>query len=114
MLQILTEDPRPLSKLIKPLRKYWQSGEINFRMPSDEQKQQVIARVEEKFQGKEQFKLDGLSVIDKKWQFNVRFSNTEPVVRLTAESFEGGSQMQKLVHEVESVITGLGGIRLTR
>lgn len=113
-LEILSDDPRPLSKHIKPLRKYWQSGEINYRMPTDEKKQQVLPKIAEKFQGNEMFRLDGLSVRSKHWQFNVRFSNTEPVVRLTAESFTSRQDLDQLVHNVESVILALDGARQAR
>ena len=76
----------PLSELVRPLRKYSQSGEINTKVSGDPA--EVLARIKKNFEGKADrvFELDGVSVEFKDWWCNVRMSNTEPLVRLNLEA----------------------------
>jgi len=113
-LQLLTDDPKPISQQVKPLQKYWQSGELNYRLPTDDRKQQVLAAIEETFRDQHIFKLDGVTVKADSWHFNVRLSNTEPVVRLAAESMMNLEDLQQLLKKIEAIITGLGGTRQAR
>jgi len=110
-LQLMSDENRSLAELVKPLRVYWQSGEINFKMPGEEQKQKVLAQIESQFSKFEIFKLDGTSVTSPDWQFNVRFSNTEPVVRVAVESFVSAAELDKLLAQVEGIIMSLGGTK---
>lgn len=48
-LQIITDENRSLTQLVKPLRVFWQSGELNYKLPNDEQKQKVLRQIEETF-----------------------------------------------------------------
>ncbi|MFP3900273.1 MAG: phosphomannomutase/phosphoglucomutase [Acidimicrobiia bacterium] len=73
----------PLSELRRPFDRYAASGEINFRV--DDQAA-VIERVAEAFAGAEQDRLDGLTVDAGDWWFNLRPSNTEPLLRLNLEA----------------------------
>jgi len=113
-LQVLTDDPRPISEQIKPLRRYWQSGEINYRLPSDELKEEVLRAIERDFNDRPMFKLDGVSVEASDWHFNVRLSNTEPVVRVTAESLKSEAELRALLSGIERLILRLGGSRQLR
>jgi phosphomannomutase len=84
LLDILADSGRPLSELVKPLRRYASSGEIN-RHVGDVPG--LLAALEADHAGKaEVSKLDGLLVRHPDWWFNVRASNTEPVVRLNLEA----------------------------
>jgi phosphomannomutase len=74
---------RPLSALVAPIRRYAASGEINSRV-SDPAR--VLAAIKESYSGGRLFELDGISVEFKDWWFNVRRSNTEPLVRLNLEA----------------------------
>lgn len=65
------------------LGKFPVSGEINFEVAN---KDKVLKRVEEKYQDGEISKLDGLTVGFKDWRFNLRPSNTEPLIRLNIEA----------------------------
>ena len=71
----------------------------------------VLRRVEERYSAENVFKLDGVSVESTNSWFNVRLSNTEPVVRLTAESLESHEALKALVGEIESLISEFGGAR---
>jgi phosphomannomutase len=108
-LHLLTGENRTLTQLVEPLRTGWQSGELNYKLPTDEQKQKVLRQIEDRYARFEIFKLDGISVKSPEWQLNVRFSNTEPVVRVVAESFVSQANLDHLLAEVEQMITALGG-----
>jgi phosphomannomutase len=112
-LKLMTQDKSPLSERIAPLRRYHHSGEINFRFPEQRAMQDVLEKVEQTYSGCRVFRLDGVSVQGDSWWLNVRPSNTEPVVRLTAESLESPEALARLVSEVENVIATSGGVRKT-
>ncbi|MSO25764.1 MAG: phosphomannomutase/phosphoglucomutase [Candidatus Nanopelagicaceae bacterium] len=80
----LMDSNKPLSNLLKPYRRYFSSGEINNKV-KDVTKS--IKAVEEKYQGNYQLDhLDGLTVTADSWWFNLRPSNTEPLLRLNVEA----------------------------
>ncbi|MEX2215367.1 MAG: phosphomannomutase/phosphoglucomutase [Phycisphaeraceae bacterium] len=86
ILSVLGQSDKPLSEMVAPFKKYPQSGEINFRT---EDKDAVLAELEKKYADAAIDKLDGVSIDDwskKGWWFNVRASNTEPLLRLNAEA----------------------------
>ena len=78
---------KPLSALIAPLKKYFQSGEINTKTTTPPA--EILAKIKETYAAKAKvFELDGVSVdaweAEGYWA-NVRMSNTEPLVRLNLE-----------------------------
>jgi phosphomannomutase len=73
----------PLSELVAPLDRYAASGEVNSRVDDPPA---VIERVAEHFAGADQDRLDGLTVDQGSWWFNLRPSNTEPLLRLNLEA----------------------------
>jgi len=83
ILKILSEKQEPISKLIRPFKKYFHSGEVNFKVKN---KKKALEALRDKFRGGKTLKIDGLRVDFKDWWFLVRLSNTEPVVRLTVEA----------------------------
>jgi phosphomannomutase len=80
---IVSASGKPLSELIKPIQRYVASGEINSEV-SDASA--VLNRIREHYQDGKQFDLDGISVEYDDWWFNVRTSNTEPLIRLNVEA----------------------------
>jgi phosphomannomutase len=79
----LSKSERTLSQLLEPYRRYSSSGEINSRVDDPLAKIEEIARA---FRDARQDRLDGLTVeFDDRW-FNVRPSNTEPLLRLNVEA----------------------------
>ena len=80
---LLSEAGRPLGELVAPLRRYHASGEINFQVAD---KDAAIARIAKQFADGHLYYLDGISVKYPDWHFNVRKSNTEPLLRLTLEA----------------------------
>ncbi|WP_172295703.1 phosphomannomutase [Pseudoruegeria sp. HB172150] len=85
VLAHMSDTGKKLSELVEEMRaRHPSSGEINFRLSDPES---AVATVEDTFaQGGEIDRLDGLSVAYKDWRFNLRKSNTEPVVRLNVET----------------------------
>ncbi len=83
LLDLLRETGRPLSELVRPHRKYFATGEINFRV---EDKEGTIRRLAELFSDGRIDYLDGITVEYDDWWFNVRPSNTEPLLRLVLEA----------------------------
>ena len=84
LANIVSRSDKPLSELIAPLRKYFASGEINTHVTRDPQA--ILAEIRAKYADGRMFELDGVSVEYADWWFNVRCSNTEPLVRLNLEA----------------------------
>jgi phosphomannomutase len=80
---IVSAADRPLSALIDALRRYHASGEINFTV---EDPDAVLERLRHQYSDGDVLDLDGISVNYDDWWFNVRKSNTEPLVRLNLEA----------------------------
>lgn len=83
LLKALAQAGKPLSEFIQPLQKYVQSGELNFRVADPET---VVEALAAKYDDGRQSRLDGLTVEYDDWWFNIRKSNTEPLVRLNVEA----------------------------
>ena len=84
LANIVSKSQQPLSELIAPLGRYFQSGEINSKVADAAAS---LAKVKAAFP--DFFELDGVSVdrwAAEGWWFNVRMSNTEPLVRLNLEA----------------------------
>jgi phosphomannomutase len=83
MLNFLSLKQEPLSRLIHPLQKYYATGEINIRVKDTET---VFAALEAHYGDATKDHLDGLSIDYGPWWFNLRASNTEPLMRLNLEA----------------------------
>lgn len=83
VLQRLSETGKPLSQLLAPYRRYEASGEINSEVTDQGA---ALERVAAAFSDGRQDRLDGLTVEYEDWWFNVRPSNTEPLLRLNVEA----------------------------
>jgi len=79
----LSSAGEPLSDVLAPFRKYFDSGEINSRVDDPKAKVEQIAAA---LADGRQDRLDGLTVEYPDWWFNVRPSNTEPLLRLNVEA----------------------------
>ena len=83
VLEALSESNDVLSDLRKPFERYSSSGEINTQVADTSA---VLDAVSAHYQGREQDRLDGLTVDCGPWWFNLRPSNTEPLLRLNLEA----------------------------
>jgi len=82
-LELLSTENRPLHEMVKEIDPYFRSGEINSRVSSISEK---IKQVSEVFQSGQQDTLDGLTITYDDFWFNLRPSNTEPLLRLNVEA----------------------------
>ncbi|ANH36600.1 Phosphomannomutase/phosphoglucomutase [Nocardioides dokdonensis FR1436] len=104
-LAALAETDVPLSQLLAEYERYPLSGEINSEVADQAA---VIADIETRYADREGVRtdrLDGLSVLHADWAFNVRGSNTEPLLRLNAEG-KDEQTMTTVRDEVLSMIRG--------
>jgi len=100
LLRIVSEDQRPLSQIRLDVERYSASGEINFTVTDQ---QDVMDRVAAVFVDADIDRLDGLTVdLGDRW-FNLRPSNTEPLLRLNAEAPDE-SEVARLVEQVSQVV----------
>ena len=74
---------QPVSNLVAPLRKYFSSGEINSKVADVKI---ILDQIRKKYADGNMFELDGISSEYSDWWFNVRASNTEPLLRLIVEA----------------------------
>jgi phosphomannomutase len=87
MLELMSRKGQALHELLAPLRaKYFISGEINTKAKSMEDVQRKVAGLAAMYAGEHVYQLDGVSVEAADWHFNVRASNTEPLLRLNLEA----------------------------
>jgi phosphomannomutase len=102
ILEELSQQDAKLSELLAPMRsKYFISGEINSEVTDAQAKMDEIA---ERFSDAEQKQLDGISIDYADWHFNVRASNTEPLLRLCLESLVSEADMEAKRDEVLALI----------
>jgi phosphomannomutase len=102
MLEMLAREGAKLSELLAPYReRYFISGEINSEVSDAEGKMRQIA---ERYSDARQEELDGISIDYEDWHFNVRSSNTEPLLRLCLESLVSPEDMERRRDEVLELI----------
>lgn len=102
ILELLSVEGKKLSELLAPLRsRYFISGEINSEVRDADAK---LAEIEARYADATITHVDGVSVDYDDWHFNVRKSNTEPLLRLTLESLVSREDMERRRDEVLSLI----------
>jgi phosphomannomutase len=102
ILELLSVEGRKLSELLGDYRStYFISGEINSTVDDAAAK---LAEIEARFAGARIGHLDGVSVDYDDWHFNVRSSNTEPLLRLCLESLVSRADMERKRDELLEII----------
>jgi phosphomannomutase len=102
ILELLSIRGERMSELLEPFRsRYFISGEINSEVADPQAKIEELAS---RYHDGRQFRLDGISVDYDDWHFNVRPSNTEPLLRLCLESLRSHEDMERRRDEVLAVI----------
>jgi phosphomannomutase len=106
ILELMSKKGQSLHELVKPLaERYFISGEINTKLKSMDEVPAKLELIAAKYADGHQYKLDGLSVEYADWHFNVRPSNTEPLLRLNLEATTRELMEQKR-DEVLALIRG--------
>ena len=102
ILQLMSEENKPFSQLVEEMiAAYPCSGEINSEIADPAGK---IIEIEKKYSDGKINKLDGLSVEYDNWRFNLRMSNTEPIIRLNVEAKGDIRLMEKKTKELLHLI----------
>ncbi|HEY7891035.1 MAG TPA: phosphomannomutase/phosphoglucomutase [Solirubrobacteraceae bacterium] len=102
ILEHLSRTGKRMSELLAPYReRYFISGEINSEVSDQQAKMREIA---ERYADAHQEELDGISIDYEDWHFNVRPSNTEPLLRLCLESLRSRQDMERRRDEVLELI----------
>ncbi len=102
MLELLAAEGRPLAELMTEFRsRYFISGEINSEVDDQKAKMEEIAS---RYSDGQITRLDGISVDYPEWHFNVRPSNTEPLLRLNLESLVSRQDMEAKRDDVLGLI----------
>ena len=99
LLQIISKTDRKVSEITKELSPYAKGAEINFEVKD---KEAILNKVKEKYSDGKQDYLDGVTVEYDNWWFNVRSSQTEPLLRLTIEA-----DTQELLKQKKKELTAL-------
>ena len=96
MLELMSRKGQTLHELLAPLRsKYFISGEINTKMPDMRVVQEKVDALSARYSDAKTYTMDGVSVEYPDWHFNVRASNTEPLIRLNLEATTEQKMEQK-------------------
>jgi phosphomannomutase len=96
MLELMSRKGQTLHELLAPLRaKYFISGEINTKMPDMKVVQEKVDALSARYSDAKTYTMDGVSVEYPDWHFNVRASNTEPLIRLNLEATTEQKMEQK-------------------
>jgi phosphomannomutase len=104
ILELMSKKGQSLRELLEPLRqRYFISGEINTKLKSMDAVPAKLEEIAAKYVDGEQYQLDGISVEYPDWHFNVRASNTEPLLRLNLEA-KTPDLMERKRDEVLSLI----------
>ncbi len=102
--RLISQSGRSLGELVAEMQaKYPCSGEVNMLVPSAED---ALATAERRYSDGTIDHVDGLSVAYDNWRFNLRPSNTEPVVRLNVESRGDADLVAEKVEEILSLVSG--------
>ncbi|HEV2974487.1 MAG TPA: phosphomannomutase/phosphoglucomutase [Solirubrobacteraceae bacterium] len=102
VLELLAREGKSMSQLLAPYHeRYFISGEVNSEVADADAKIEEIAA---RYSDARQERLDGISIYHEDWHFNVRSSNTEPLLRLCLESLVSREDMERRRDEVLALI----------
>lgn len=83
VLAVMTREGKKLSKIIQEIKRSYESGEFNFKVTNASV---ILEKLKEKYSDGTLSDLDGVAISYPDWRFNVRSSNTEPLLRLNVEA----------------------------
>ena len=104
VMELVCQTRKPLSKLVgQMIEKYPSPGEINFQVKEPESS---LERVKKNFESSALSVdyTDGISMEFESWRFNLRTSNTEPLVRLNIESRSDQLVIEEYVNKINSLL----------
>lgn len=96
LLEAMGKSGKPVSKLLEEFKSSFESGEYNFVLPETVNTNELLERISQDYKDGQISHLDGLAVDFPDWRFNIRASNTEPLLRLNLEANSEDLMKQKL------------------
>lgn len=109
LMKILQDSGKKLSELVEPFKRGYYSGEINIAVNNSARQSEIISVLKNKYQNEKIDELDGLTVENPDWWFNIRQSNTEPAMRLIVEAITEELMKEKIgeiKNEIENKMAG--------
>src|SRR3990167_8588746 len=100
ILKVISDENKPLSEIIKEVKRSYELPEYNFEVTNSKE---IIEKLKEKYKDGKFWDIDGVSISYDDWRFNVRTSNTEPLLRLNVEGYNG-DEVEKRYEELKSFI----------
>jgi len=107
LLDVLSRSKKPLSKIVAELMTSFESGEYNFELPKETNKEKFLEKILKNYSDGKLNQMDGISVDYPDWRFNIRSSNTEPLIRLNLEG-DNKNLMEEKLKEVKDLILSFG------
>lgn len=107
ILDLISRKNTSLSKLLKEVHSSYESGETNYKLPLHLTLTNLFKKIKKLYQNKKIIEIDGLTIENKNWRFNLRGSNTEPLVRLNLEANNQELLNDKL-SEIKEVLDNQG------
>lgn len=97
VIELMFRENKKLSEIVEPfIQKYFISGEINFPLPDRKKIKSILEKAAKIYQDGKIEHIDGLSVEYHRWRFNLRASNTEPLLRLNIEAISEKNLKEKM------------------
>lgn len=104
ILDVLSRKNKPLSQVVKELQTAFESGEYNFLLKEGLTSAQIVDEIKKTYSDAKFLTIDGISVYYPSWNFNIRASNTEPLLRLNVEADSQKLTAEKLNELKEKII----------
>lgn len=105
IFEILSEENKTFSQLVKQFYTSYESGEFNFKLNENIANKEIMEKIAQDFSDGKISWLDGLSVDYQNWRFNIRASNTEPLIRLNVEADNESLMKEKTAFLKEKIIS---------
>ena len=110
ILNVIGRENKPISKIVDSLKSSFESGEINFELSKNVSAQNILNHFAEDYKMGKVSRLDGLAVDFNNWRFNIRASNTEPLLRLNVEANDEKT-LQDNLKKILQKMSGFGAKR---
>lgn len=107
IIHLMTTTKKSLSQLVKEVKSSFESGEYNYHLTPNLHLEDVSNYLKEKFADGEIILLDGLTIEYPHWRFNIRGSNTEPLIRLNVEA-DNKETMENKLKNLQLIFEKLG------
>lgn len=104
LMKILQNSGKKLSELVEPFKWGYYSGEIIIAVNNSARQNEIFSVLKNKYQNEKIDELDGLTVENPNWWFNIRRSNTEPAMKLVVEA-DSEELMNQKIAELQALIT---------